>query len=85
MKELDESNIVCLPDDRAMFDIEDILMRLPQNGKKLSEKEKQDLIREIKNVIAILEAEGGRDDEIDLLKKALKMLQTKTGPVNAEK
>jgi hypothetical protein len=34
------------------------------NGKKITEKEKSDLIAEIKNVIAILDAEGERQDEI---------------------
>jgi hypothetical protein len=56
--------IECLPDDRAIFDIEDLIMRLPLNGKKITEKEKSDLISEIKNVIAILDAEGERQDEI---------------------
>ena len=54
----------CLPDDKAIFDIQDLIMRLPLNGKKITEQEKSDLIAEIKNVIAILHAYDERDEQI---------------------
>jgi len=69
-KQFDEDEVECLPDDRAIYDIEDLLMRLPTDGKKITDAEKNKFIDEISNVIGILEAEGGRDEEVQKLQAA---------------